>query len=132
MLKFKKMNNKGVTLVELIVSFAIVSFAIIYFYQTLTTITKMYANARRDTTIAADVNYAFRLLDEAYMIDKSGVCNLVESALANQIDEYEDDSCDVSLADPDGTATSEFDKIEITIHDSVYTLYKNPSNTIPD
>ena len=33
-----KLNNKGVTLVELIVSFAIVGVAIIYFFQTLSTV----------------------------------------------------------------------------------------------
>ena len=36
----KKLNNKGITLAELIVSFAIVSVAVIYMYQTLLTINK--------------------------------------------------------------------------------------------
>ena len=31
----RKINNKGVSLIELIVSFAIVGVAIIYFFQTL-------------------------------------------------------------------------------------------------
>ena len=45
----KKINNKGVTLVELIVSFALVGVAIIYFFQTLYTVKKVYADARLET-----------------------------------------------------------------------------------
>ena len=38
----KKLNNKGLTLVELIVSFALVSVAMLYFYQTVSTVSKLY------------------------------------------------------------------------------------------
>ena len=40
----KKLNKKGVTLIELIVSFAIVGVAIIYFFQTLYTVKNIYTN----------------------------------------------------------------------------------------
>lgn len=79
----KKINNKGITLVELIVSFALVGVAIIYFFQTLYTVKKIYATSRDETQEFVDKNYALRILD-AYIDAKSddtsfnylnGVCN---------------------------------------------------------
>lgn len=62
----KKLNNKGVTLVELIVSFAIVGVAIIYFFQTLYTVKVIYSDARKETQKFVDKDYALRILD-AYL-----------------------------------------------------------------
>ena len=59
----KKINNKGLTLIELIVSFAIVSVAIIYFYQTISTVSKLYATSRDDTNEYANSTYVLRLVD---------------------------------------------------------------------
>lgn len=59
----KKLNNKGVTLVELIVSFALVSVAIIYFYQTLFTVKKLYTKSQKETQAFVDKTYALRILD---------------------------------------------------------------------
>jgi len=61
----KKLNNKGITLIELIVSFAIVGVAIIYFFQTLYTVKKVYNTARNETNDYVAVNYAFRIFDAA-------------------------------------------------------------------
>ncbi len=61
----KKINNKGITLIELIVSFAIVGVAIIYFFQTLYTVKKVYNTARNETNNYVAVNYAFRIFDAA-------------------------------------------------------------------
>ena len=77
------MNNKGVTLVELIVSFAIVGVAIIYFFQTLTTVNKLYYTARKETNEFVEKSYALRIAD-AYVdakIDdtKNSVCDNLES-----------------------------------------------------
>lgn len=58
------LNNKGVTLVELIVSFALVATAIIYFYQTLYTVKKLYSQSQKETNEFVDVNYAYRIIDE--------------------------------------------------------------------
>lgn len=66
----KKINDKGVTLIELIVSFAIVGVAIIYFFQTLYTVKKVYATARDETNEFVAKDYALRLLDS--YIDKKG------------------------------------------------------------
>lgn len=111
----KKLNNKGITLVELIVSFVIVAVAVIYFYQMLTSVTKMYANAREDINHSAKVNYAFRLLDEAYSQDKlEETCSGVLSDVVN---------CD-------GTVYSKgkFDIIKFSVEkdekEKKYSLYK--------
>lgn len=60
----KKLNRKGVTLVELIVSFAIVGVAIIYFFQTLTTVNKLYYTARKETNEFIEKSYVLRIADE--------------------------------------------------------------------
>lgn len=70
----KKINNKGVTLVELIVSFALVGVAIIYFFQTLYTVKKVYATARTETNEFINRDYVYRLLD-AYF-DKNSVFDI--------------------------------------------------------
>ncbi len=66
----KKLNNKGVTLIELIVSFMLVSVAIIYFFQTLYTVKDVYSTARRETNEFVIKDYALRIVD-AYYENKS-------------------------------------------------------------
>lgn len=62
----KKLNNKGVTLVELIVSFAIVGVAIIYFFQTLYTVKKIYTSARNETNDYVNVTYDLKILNQHF------------------------------------------------------------------
>ncbi len=59
----KKLNKKGVTLIELIVSFAIVSVAMIYFYQTIVDLHRMYKNSNKATDEFVNKDYALRVLD---------------------------------------------------------------------
>lgn len=59
----KKLNKKGVTLIELIVSFAIVSIAMIYFYQTIVDLHRMYKNSNKATDEFVKKDYALRVLD---------------------------------------------------------------------
>lgn len=58
-----KLNNKGLTLAELIVSFMLVGVAIVYFFQTLTTVNKLYATAREETNDFIERDYALRIAD---------------------------------------------------------------------
>lgn len=62
----KKLNNKGMSLVELIVSFAIVTVAVVYFSQSLVTVTKIYRNAEQETNELVKETYHLRLLDSYY------------------------------------------------------------------
>lgn len=74
----KKINNKGVTLIELIVSFALVGVAIIYFFQTLYTVKKVYATARTETNEFIDRDYAYRVFDAYFdtnsLLDTDNLC----------------------------------------------------------
>lgn len=75
----KKINDKGVTLIELIVSFAIVGVAIIYFFQTLYTVKKVYATARNETNEFIDKDYTYRILDKYFdnnsLFNTNNICN---------------------------------------------------------
>lgn len=57
------MNNKGVTLVELILSFALVSVTVIYFFQTIITVKKMYITVKNDTDDFINKAYAIKITD---------------------------------------------------------------------
>lgn len=59
----KKLNNKGMTLTELIVSFVIVSVAVVYFSTTIIRVVKVYRNSEEKTDEYVLINYHFRLID---------------------------------------------------------------------
>ena len=69
-----KLNKKGVTLIELIVSFALVATAVIYFYQTLSTVYDLYVTSRKETQEYVDKDYAIRIVD-AYVDKNIGESN---------------------------------------------------------
>lgn len=111
----KKLNNKGITLVELIVSFALVSVSVIYFYQTVYTVRKLYSNSQKATEQYVKANFAFRLANELF--DTGCVPNSVYNlnVFNNAIDgdyktNFEDGFCEINF----------------TIDDKDYTLYKPP------
>ena len=66
-----KIGNKGITLVELIVSFAIVGVAMLYFFQTLTTVSNLYETSKKETSEFIEKDYYLRILD-AYL-DENGI-----------------------------------------------------------
>lgn len=74
----KRINNKGVTLVELVVSFALVGVAIIYFFQTLYTVKKVYTTVRKKTNNFIDRDYAYRVFDAYFdnnsLLVKTNLC----------------------------------------------------------
>ena len=86
----KKLNNKGVTLVELIVSFALVGVAIIYFFQTLYTVKKVYADARNETNNYINRDYTLRILST--YLDEQG-------ALPNDICSMYNLNCEKAIFD---------------------------------
>ena len=98
----KKLNKKGVTLIELIVSFAIVSVAMIYFYQTIVDLHRMYKNSNKATDEFVNKDYALRVLD-AY-IEKKGV-----SSLDNVCENYLLSYCSTAEVTKDGV----FSKVEL-------------------
>lgn len=64
----KKINKKGMTLIELVVSFAIIGVAIIYFFQTLYTVKKIYTSARDETNNYINVAYDFKILNQDFSL----------------------------------------------------------------
>ena len=86
----KKLNNKGVTLVELIVSFALVGVAIIYFFQTLYTVKKVFADARNETNNYINRDYTLRILST--YLDEQG-------ALPNDICSMYNLNCEKAIFD---------------------------------
>lgn len=78
-----KKNNKGVTLIELIVAFAIVSVATIYFFQTVSLVKRMYSNAREETNNYANKTYAMRVLDT--YVSQYGTIGLTDGKVCSQL-----------------------------------------------
>ena len=62
----KKLNNKGMTLVELIVSFAIVTVAVVYFSQSLVTTSKLFKSTKEETDAYVEEVYVYRLLEAMF------------------------------------------------------------------
>lgn len=59
----KRLNKKGITIVELIVSFVLVTVAVTYFYQTIDTVHDLYVTATKETQEYVDKTYAMRIID---------------------------------------------------------------------
>ena len=105
----KKLNNKGITLIELIVSFAIVSVAMVYFYQTLYTVRKLYVTAQTETEEFVDKDYAVRIVDK--YIDEKGTSNI--SRLCNTYSlKYHGEKCKTIIINH----TSRSNVVKITIN----------------
>ena len=126
----KKLNNKGVTLVELIVSFALVGVAIIYFFQTLYTVKKVYADARNETNNYINRDYTLRILST--YLDEQGalpddICsmynlNCKEAAFDKY---YYNGSKGENEAQLGDNNYGRYYRIKITDDDRTYYLYKH-------
>lgn len=80
----KKLNEKGLTLVELIVSFALVSVAMLYFYQTVSTVSKLYKRAKIQTNQFTESTYTLRLVKDYCSIEEN-LNNCIEMNSANSL-----------------------------------------------
>lgn len=125
----KKLDNKGVTLVELIVSFAIVAVAIIYFFQTLYTVKTIYKETMDDTNKFADKDYAIRVVDEYIEQNKDNISSLNLDSLCKKYDlKYGDQGCKkITIKKVDSISVETGNLYEISIEnegDSKYSFYK--------
>ncbi len=109
----KKLNNKGVTLVELIVSFALVGVAIIYFFQTLYTVKKVYADARFETNDYIRKDYTLRIAKANIEKGKS-LCNKNEYCESSGIESCSSKFCQVKITYKDGKTTDS--ESEVTLY----------------
>lgn len=110
-----KNNNKGVTLIELIVAFAIVSVATIYFFQTVSLVKKMYANAREETNDYTNKTYAIRMLDSCIDINNTlspsdllTECNISGVGKISGMNLVNDKIYNVSIENSNGDSSSFF------------------------
>lgn len=127
----KKLNNKGVTLVELIVSFALVGVAIIYFFQTLYTVKKVYADARNETNNYINRDYTLRILST--YLDEQGalpndICSMYnlncEKAIFDKY--YYNGSKSENEAQSEDNSYGKYYRIKITDkNNNTYYLYKH-------
>lgn len=109
----KKINNKGVTLVELIVSFALVGVAIIYFFQTLYTVKKVYADARFETNDYIRKDYTLRIAKANIEKGKS-ICNKNEYCESGGTESCSSNICRVKITYYDGKTKDS--KSEVTLY----------------
>lgn len=122
----KKLNKKGVTLIELIVSFAIVSIAMIYFYQTIVDLHRMYKNSNKATDEFVKKDYALRVLDawatkssgNLSTITSSGICTKYNMACDDSKTKYENDG--------------EFKKITLINNNEELAVYYKYEKTLVD
>lgn len=126
----KKLNNKGVTLVELIVSFALVGVAIIYFFQTLYTVKKVYANARNETNNYINKDYTLRILST--YLDEQGalpadICSMYNLKCDKAVFDgyYYNDSKSENEAQLKNNSYGKYYRIKITNNGKDYFLYKH-------
>ena len=109
----KKLNNKGVTLVELIVRFALVGVAIIYFFQTLYTVKKVYADARFETNDYIRKDYTLRIAKANIEKGKS-ICNNNEYCVPNTEEPCSPNTiCQVEIIYKDGKTTDSESKVTL-------------------
>ena len=80
-----KNKQRGMTLVELIVSFMLVSVAILYFFQTLKTVQKIYSDSFDTTNYYVNKSYAFRVIKE-YYIKNEGDMSDFDSDIIPELD----------------------------------------------
>ena len=114
-----KLNKKGVTLIELIVSFALVATAVIYFYQTLSTVYDLYVTSRKETQEFVDKDYAMRIVD-AY-VNEYG---------SNEIDDICGAYIECTSVDFDDSTISNTNIITIYKDNKEWIKYYIPNNLI--
>ena len=107
-----KLNNKGVTLVELIVSFALVGVAIIYFFQTLYTVKKVYADARFETNDYIRKDYTLRIAKANIEKGKS-ICNKNEYCESSGTESCSSNICRVEITYKNGQQNNSTSKVTL-------------------
>ena len=76
----KKLNNKGMSLIELIISFSLVCVAVIYFFETLFITNKIFRTTKEDTKKYVDKAYIFNIIDYYVHTD------IFKTKLVNNVD----------------------------------------------
>ena len=109
----ENMKNKGITLVELIVSFALVGVSIIYFYRTLNTVSKIYKISRDETNNYIRKSYTLKLAKANIEKGKS-ICNNNEYCVPNTEEPCLPNTiCQVKITYKDGKTTDSTSEVTL-------------------
>lgn len=108
----KKLKNKGVTLVELIVSFALVGVAIIYFFQTLYTVKKVYADARFETNDYIRKDYTLRIA-KANIEKSESICKNNEYCVSSEAESCSSNICWIEITYKNGQQNNSTSKVTL-------------------
>lgn len=109
----ENMKNKGITLVELIVSFALVGVSIIYFYRTLNTVSKIYKISRDETNNYIRKSYTLKLA-KANIKKSKDICNNNEYCVSRDRESCSSNFCQVKIIYKDGKTTDS--ESEVTLY----------------
>lgn len=111
----ENMKNKGITLVELIVSFALVGVSIIYFYRTLNTVSKIYKISRDETNNYIRKSYTLKLakanIDKDIDAD-TDVCDHNEYCVRGE-KSCSSNFCQVKITYKDGKTTNSTSEVTL-------------------
>ena len=108
----ENMKNKGITLVELIVSFALVGVSIIYFYRTLNTVSKIYKISRDETNNYIRKSYTLKLAKANIEKGKS-LCNKNEYCESSGIESCSSNICGVEITYKNGQQNNSTSKVTL-------------------
>lgn len=108
----ENMKNKGITLVELIVSFALVGVSIIYFYRTLNTVSKIYKISRDETNNYIRKSYTLKLA-KANIEKGKDICNNNEYCVSRDRESCSSNICGVEITYKDGKTTDSTSKVTL-------------------
>ena len=118
----KKLNTKGITLAELIVSFALVSVSTIYFYQTIYTVRKIYKESDNRTNFLVEESYNYRITN--LIVNKNNGKNC--EYIINEIKKYsqKDDFFKARVYDCNINDKISYIKFKIDDEDETYYFYR--------
>lgn len=103
-----KLDNNGMTLVELVVSFMIVSVAMFYFFQTFKTVNDIYRKTVNETTKYVEKDYAIRIIDRYLSNPSEDALGDINDDIGNII-APDDKSVDINISQLD----EKFNKITV-------------------
>ncbi|MEG2620940.1 MAG: type II secretion system protein [Bacilli bacterium] len=103
-------NNKGITIIELLISFAIVSVASFYFYQTVLIVKKMYEETRTATNFSVAKTYATRLLKAG--LEKGYCVPLLIDPIKLTNEEKEEDAKKDCIMEKEGSPNFKLDNVK--------------------
>ena len=116
----KKLNKKGSSLVELIISITLVAVTVIYFSRTLVVVKNLYTDTKIETKRYVDENYNYRIL--SYIKKKNGIDAPINKGNVN-IEGYDVTNSNQSLRNYVNPGSDKFKVYEVSFNLNGGTYY---------